>query len=80
MDAYIVQRWFFFKDLFIYYVYSVLVLAGQKRAPDPDLTTDGWEPPCGCWELNSGPLKEQTVLLTAEPSLQPQLLLNSYNV
>jgi hypothetical protein len=31
---------------------------------------DGHEPPCGCWELNLGPLKEQTVLLTAEPSLQ----------
>jgi len=23
------------------------------------------------WELNSGPLEEQSVLLTAEPSLQP---------
>ena len=42
--------------------------AGQKRAPDP--TTDGCEPPCGCWELNSGPLKEQSVLLISEPSLQ----------
>ena len=29
------------------------------------------EPPCGCWELNSGPLEEQSVLLTAEPFLQP---------
>jgi hypothetical protein len=28
------------------------------------------EPPCGCWELNSGPLGEQSVLLTSEPSLQ----------
>ena len=27
---------------------------------------------CGCWELNSGPLVEQLVLLTSEPSLQPQ--------
>ena len=27
---------------------------GQKRAPDP--ITDGCEPPCVCWELNSGPL------------------------
>jgi hypothetical protein len=35
-----------------------------------DLITDGFEPPCGCWELNSGPLEEQSVLLTAEPSLQ----------
>jgi hypothetical protein len=33
--------------------------------------TDGCEAPCGCWELNSGPLEEQSVLLTAEPSLQP---------
>ena len=33
--------------------------------------TDGYEPPCGCWELNSGLLQEQLVLLTAEPSPQP---------
>ena len=46
--------------------------AGQKRAPD--LITDGCEPPCGCWELNTGPLEEQSVLLTSEPSLQPQTL------
>jgi hypothetical protein len=26
---------------------------------------------CVCWELNSGPLEEQSVLLTIEPSLQP---------
>jgi hypothetical protein len=25
----------------------------------------------GCWELNSGPLKEQSVILTTEASLQP---------
>jgi hypothetical protein len=31
---------------------------------------DGYELPCGCWELNSGPLEEQLVLLTAKPSLQ----------
>jgi len=41
----------------------------QKKASD--LITDGCEPPCGCWELNSGPLEEQSVLLTTEPSLQP---------
>ena len=41
----------------------------QKRASD--LITDGYEPPCGCWDLNSGPLEEQLVLLTTEPSLQP---------
>jgi hypothetical protein len=40
----------------------------QKRASN--LITDGCEPPCGFWDLNSGPLEEQSVLLTAEPSLQ----------
>ena len=42
---------------------------GQKRASDP--VTDDCEPPRVCWELNSGPLEEQSALLTAEPSLQP---------
>jgi hypothetical protein len=27
--------------------------------------------PCGCRESNLGPLEEQPVLLTTEPSLQP---------
>jgi hypothetical protein len=42
--------------------------AGQKRSQD--FVIYGYEPSCGCWELNSEPLEEQTVLLTAEPSLQ----------
>lgn len=25
--------------------------------------TEGCEPPCGCWELNTGPVEDQTVLL-----------------
>ena len=29
---------------------------------------------CGCWELNSGPLEEQSVFLTAESSLQPVIV------
>jgi hypothetical protein len=41
----------------------------QKRASD--LITDGCEPPCGCWDLNSEAVEEQSVLLTTEPSLQP---------
>jgi hypothetical protein len=39
----------------------------QKRASDP--TVDSCEPPCDCWDLNLGPVEEQSVLLTAEPSL-----------
>jgi len=42
---------------FIYYEYSILP-AGQRRG---HLNIDGYDPPCGCWELNSGPLEEQTV-------------------
>jgi hypothetical protein len=45
------------------------------RASDP--IPDGCELPCGCWELNSGPLEEQATnalnLLTPKPSLQPKI-------
>jgi hypothetical protein len=49
----------------------------QKKASD--LVVDGCEPPCGCWDLNSGLSEEQSVLLPAEPSRQPhaQLLKTS---
>jgi hypothetical protein len=57
-------------------VHSCSLQKQQKSSSDP--ITDGCEPPCGCWELNSGPLEEQSVLLTAEPSLWEMLfLLNS---
>jgi hypothetical protein len=54
-------------------VHCSCLQAPQKRASD--LIMDGCEPPCGCWELDSGPLEEQSVLLTTEPSHQPLLLL-----
>jgi hypothetical protein len=63
--------YFFFFNIFIF-IYSILpacMPAGQKRASD--LIIDGYEPSCGCCILNSGPLEEQTVLLTSEPSLLP---------
>ena len=50
---------------------SLCTPAWQKRASDP--FTDGCEPPCDCWDLNSGPSEEQLVLLSTEPSLQPDL-------
>jgi hypothetical protein len=69
---------YFLKDLFIYlFIYlfinnvSTLLLfldTHQKRELDPII--GDCEPPCGCWELNSEPLEEQSVLLTAEPSFQ----------
>ena len=33
------------------------------------------EPPCRCWEPNSGLLEEKLVVLIAEPSLFPKFLL-----
>jgi hypothetical protein len=55
---------FFFKDLFYYYmlVHCSCLQTHQKRESDP--VTDGCEPPCGCWDLNSGPLEEQSGALT----------------
>jgi hypothetical protein len=50
--------------MYLFYVYEYTV-----AALDP--ITDDFKPPYGCWELISGPLEEQSVLLTAEPSLQP---------
>jgi hypothetical protein len=44
---------------------STLLLSSythQKRVSDP--ITDGCEPPCGCWKLSLGPLKEQSVPLS----------------
>jgi hypothetical protein len=44
---------FFIIYLLIIIKYTVAVFRHQKRASD--LITDGCEPPCGCWDLNSGP-------------------------
>jgi hypothetical protein len=43
----------------------------RRSLRDPGtIVTESFEPSClWCWEMNSGPLKEQPVLLTAEPSL-----------
>jgi hypothetical protein len=62
----------FFKILLILCIWTQCssLQTHQKRASDP--ITDGCEPPCSCWELNSGPLEEQSVLLITESSLQPR--------
>ena len=38
---------------------------GHQGTRAPDLITDGCETPGGCWELISGPLEEQAVLLAS---------------
>ena len=55
---------FFLRFIYFIYKYSACISAGQKRAPD--LITGSY----GCWELGSGPLGEQSMLLASEPSLQ----------
>jgi hypothetical protein len=45
----------------------------HKRASDS--ITGGCETTCGCWDLNSGPLEEQSVLLPAESSHLPPCFL-----
>jgi hypothetical protein len=65
------------KKIFTYVMYvDVLSACASICAPEDirfheTTVMDGCEPSCDCWELNSGTLEEQSVLLTAEPSLQP---------
>ena len=49
--------------------YVVLGASQKKVCPGTEVTYS-CELPCGCWKLNPGPLQEQQVFLTAEPSLQ----------
>lgn len=49
-------------------MYTAFCLHVYLQAEEvPDLITDGW----ASWELNSGPLEEQSMLLTAKPSISP---------
>jgi hypothetical protein len=48
---------------------GVLPASMSDGTPGPGVT-DSCELLCGLWELNPGPLEEQPVVLTAEPSLQ----------
>ena len=60
---------------FIYLMYmSALPLSSDTPEAGIRPITNGCEAPCGCWEMNAEPLEEQTVLLTAEPSLNIQNL------
>jgi hypothetical protein len=55
----------------IIYKYTVPVFRHTRRGHQIPLQMVHCEPPCGCWDLNSGPSEKQSVLLTTEPSLQP---------
>lgn len=60
-------------DLFtyVYGCFYACILIHQKRVLDlMGLQLHNCELTYGCWELNSGALEEQSLLLTIEPSLQ----------
>ena len=59
--------------LFIICKYTVAVFRHPRRQHQISLRMV--EPLCGCWDLNSGPLVEQSTLLIAESSLQPYFLI-----
>lgn len=55
---------------------SAETISGGKRPERVDIfpgtgVMGGPEPQCKCWLLSPGPLQEQQVLGSAEPSLQP---------
>jgi hypothetical protein len=61
---------------FVFSVYELtiaVVFRHTRRGHQIPFIINGCEPPCGCCELNSGPLEEKSVLLTTAPSLQPSL-------
>jgi hypothetical protein len=67
------------KYLFTYYmwVHCSCLQTLQKR--ESDLITDGCEPPCGCWDLNSGPARAVGALNRWAISAAPvQPLLRTY--
>jgi hypothetical protein len=48
---------YFFLKIYLFYLYEFCscLQTHQNRAFDP--ITHGYEPSCGCWELNPGPLE-----------------------
>ena len=49
--------------------FTCLYVCEDVRCPGTGVI-DSSEQPCGCWELNPGPLEEHAVLLTSEQDLQ----------
>jgi hypothetical protein len=62
----------FLRFIYLFHVckYTVAIFRHTRRGHQIPIT-DGCETPYSSWDLNSGPLEEESVLLTTEPSLQP---------
>jgi hypothetical protein len=55
---------FIFKIYFIIICKYTVAVFRHTRRGSQIFVTDGCEPPCGCWDLNSGPSEEQSGALT----------------
>jgi hypothetical protein len=70
----------FFKISYLFYLHWCFsYICEGVRCPGTGVT-DSCELPCGCWELNPGPLEDHLVLLVAKPSLQPKNFLMQESV
>ena len=55
---------FCFLDIYVCALCACLVFSGVRRGMELQVVCEPWY---GCWGFNSGPLEEQSVLLTTEP-------------
>ena len=63
-------KYIFFK-MYSFYLYKYTVAVFRHTPEECIRSYYRWLWLCGCWELNSEPLEEQSVLFSTEPSLQP---------
>lgn len=60
--------------MYVFPMHVVLIDTKRRCEIPPELELQIVVLPCGCWELNSGPLQVQQILLTAKPCIQPCIL------
>jgi hypothetical protein len=53
------KKLFIYLFIYLFNVYGYAVAVFRHTRSGHHISTDGCEPPRGCWELNSGPLEEQ---------------------
>jgi hypothetical protein len=65
-------EFFFFLKIYLFIIckYTVAVFRHTRRGHQISVT-GGCEPPCDCWDLNFGPLEEQSGALTPSHLTSP---------
>ena len=63
----------FVRVIYVYgHTLAVFTHTNKKIASEP--TANGCEPPCGCWELNSGPLKNSQCFQVLSNLSSPEIV------